>query len=434
MPLLTVLYLFGWTLLSLAGVMLIPVVVALRLDGIAAAQTFAVPAVLLCILSSLLIMAFRGHNELQRRRQNLLLLVCAWLLIPAAAALPLYLAGFPGNFLHAYFEAVSGFTTTGATIFDDLGQLPKSIILWRAMLQWLGGLTTLLALLALLGSLSGTDLMDRQLRLIGRPAQDGAENLFEVMQSVAPLYLALTVVCFLLLVVFGTPSFEALCLALSAISTGGFAPRSQPLAAYVPPAAQLVLALFMILGAVSFVWVRAIFQMRWPIIRETREPFWIIWLTGAAALVAIVVLSAVEPAYGPGGAFRLVASGIASAASLISTTGFVITDPARFPLPVILLATVCIVGGGRFSTAGGLKVFRVFLMLRQVSRELRQLIYPHGVRAARFGDEARESELLKATWITFAAFIITLGTIMALVAYSGVPVAGALLAAAGALS
>lgn len=434
MRFLTVLYLLGWALLGLAGAMVIPFFVALRLDGLGIAQTFAVPLFALAMVSGLLIIAFRGQPQTQMRRQNLLLLFCVLLIVPAAAAMPLYLSGFPQGMLHAYFESVSAFTTTGASVFDDLNLLPRSILLWRSLLQWLGGLTTLLALLALLGSLSGTDLLDRQLRLIGRPMQDSVSNLFDVLESVAPLYLALTSMCFLLLVLTGLPAFDALCLSFSAMSTGGFMPRNEPLDAYLSPLGQIVLAAFLFIGAVSFVWVRAIFQARWPVVRETREPVWILWLMGLGAVVLTVALAITQPAHGVSGAFRLAASGLLTSASLFSTTAFIVTDPARFALPLIVLAVICVVGGGRFSTAGGLKVFRVFLMLRQIGRELRLLIYPHGVRAARFGDEARERELLKATWITFAAFMITLAVVVGAVAYSGVPFTAALLTGSGALS
>ncbi|MGD9868251.1 MAG: TrkH family potassium uptake protein [Hyphomicrobiales bacterium] len=434
MRFLTVLYLLGWALLGLAGAMVVPFFVALKHDGLGVAQTFAVPLFALAMVSGLLIIAFRGQPQTQMRRQNLLLLFCVLLIAPLAAAMPLYLSGFPGDFLHAYFESVSAFTTTGATIFDDLSILPRSILVWRSLLQWLGGLTTLLALLALLGSLSGTDLLDRQLRLIGRPMQDSISNLYDVLESVAPLYVLLTSVCFLLLVLTGLPAFDSLCLALSTLATGGFMPRNGPLDAYVSPLGQIVLAVFLFAGAVSFVWVRAIFQARWPVVRETREPFWILWLMLGGAAILTIALSFVEPAYGLHGAFRLFASGLLTSASLFSTSAFIVTDPGIFALPMVVLIVICVMGGGRFSTAGGLKVFRVFLMLRQIGRELRLLIYPHGVRAARFGDEARERELLKATWITFAAFMLALALVVGTVAYSGVPFTGALLAGSGALS
>ena len=103
-------------------------------------------------------------------------------------------------------------------------------------------------------------------------------------------------------------------------------------------------------------------------------------------------------------------------------------------IPFVVLLGVCLIGGGRFSTAGGLKVYRIASMLRQLGRELRLLIYPHGVRPSRHGAEALDNEIIKATWITLTAFMLVIGIIAIIIAWTGVPFAGALLAAAGSVS
>ncbi|MGI9382894.1 MAG: TrkH family potassium uptake protein [Methyloligellaceae bacterium] len=429
-----VLYILGWLLAAAAVAMLIPAAVAVALDPIAVAQAFVVPALSTGFLGGCLIIAFIGRETLFGRRPSLLLLCGLWVIIPIAGALPLYTAGFPKSLMGAIFEAVSGFTTTGASIFVDLAELPKSIIVWRALLQWTGGLATLLALAAIIAPLTGTELMDRQLRLIGRSAHGSALHMTESLRSILPLYLALTMGCFVCLIFSGLPPFDAFCLSLSTVSTGGFMPRAGTIELYGSPAAELVLAVFMALGGVSIVWIRAILQARWSIVRETREPIWILGLIAVTGVALSAALINVSQESGLVDSLHSITLGLATAASLISTTGLAVSARAHELIPYIALLGLCIIGGGRFSTAGGLKVYRLGVMLRQLGRELRLLVYPHGVRPSRYGDERRDVELLKMVWTVLVAFVLSIGVLAVLLSAAGLPFEASLLAAVTALS
>ena len=429
-----VLYILGWLLAAAALAMLIPAAVALALDPIVVAQAFLVPALSTGFLGGCLIIAFMGRETLFGRRQSLLLLCGIWVVIPLAGALPLYTAGFPKSFIGAMFEAVSGFTTTGASIFVDLAEVPSSIIVWRGLLQWTGGLATLLALAAIVAPLTGAELMERQLRVIGRSAHGSALHVAESLRSILPLYSALTMGCFLGLIFSGLPPFDAFCLSLSAVSTGGFMPREGTIELYGAPAAELVLAVFMTLGCVSIIWLRAILQARWSIVRETREPIWIFGIVAVAGVGLAVALIRVSPESGLGDSLHSFTLALATMASLISTTGLAISDRTLEMIPYVALLGICIVGGGRFSTAGGLKLYRLGVMLRQLGRELRLLVYPHGVRPSRYGDEKQDIELLKMVWTVLVGFVLSIGVLAILLSAAGLPFEASLLAAATALS
>ncbi len=429
-----VLYILGWVLAAISAAMLIPASFAIALDSIAHVQAFVVPSIAVGFLAGGMIIAFKSREAFSGRRQSLLLLALVWLVVPVAGSLPFYLSGFPGTAVASYFEAASGFTTTGATVLNDLGQVPASVLAWRALLQWIGGLTTLIALAALLGQLSGSTLVDRQLRLIGHTIHGTALHLKEALRTITPIYAGFTAACFVALTVAGIPAFDAFCISLSTLSTGGFMPRDGTFLLYDAPTAELLLSFFMLIGAISIIWIRAVFQMRWPLVRETREPQWIFWSTGAVGLVLAIALAIKTGDPGIGTLFHTLTLGLATAASIISTTGFAISDQTLSLFPYMVLLGMCIVGGGRFSTAGGLKVYRIISMLRQLGREFRLLVYPHGVRPARHGAEALDREVVKEIWITLTAFILVIGTIAMIVAWSGVPFAGALIASAGAVS
>lgn len=424
----------GWLLSASAIAMFVPAAFAVALDPVAVAQAFLVPIIVIGFLGGTLILAFRGREMLTSRRDNLVLLGMIWIVTPVAGALPLYMTGYPDRAMAAVFEAVSGFTTTGATVFLDLESVPASVIVWRALLQWIGGLTTLLAIAAVLGPLAGTDLFDRQLRLIGRSTHGSVHHLVESVRTILPLYLALTTGCFVALVLSQVPAFDAFCLALTTVSTGGFMPRGGAIADYGSPAAELMLTVFMVLGAVSIVWIAALFQGRWPVVRETHEPFWFMWLVLASGVLAGILLLAQREEASALAFARDLAAGLATAASWITTTGFPVSAHETTVIPYMIVLTVCIIGGGRFSTAGGLKLYRVVAMLRQLGRELALLVYPHGVRPARSGEEERDAEVMKMVWTAFAALIAAISILAVILSAQGVPFSDALLAAVGALS
>ena len=434
MRIIPVLYVLGWALAVLAGVMLLPVFFAIALDSIVQVQAFSVPAIAVGFLAGCMIIAFRGREQFSGRRQGLLLLALMWTLIPVAAALPFYSAGFPNNAIAAYFEATSGFTTTGATVITKLGETPSSIIVWRALLQWIGGLATLVSLATLLGPLSGSVIEDRQLRLVGNSAQGTLQHMREAIKTILPLYSALTAACFILLSVTGIPSFDAFCLSLSTLSTGGFMPRDGTIILYGSPMTELTLALFMTIGAISIIWLRAATQMRWQIVRETKEPIRIFGTVFVIGLLMAIAITRNAGEFGFATIFHSITLGLASAASLISTTGLRISEQSLSTVPYIILLIVCIIGGGRFSTAGGLKLFRIMSMFRQLGREFRLLVYPHGVRPSSHGAESLDVEVAKSVWITMTAFMLTIGIVAMLLAWSGIQFGGALIAAAGAVS
>lgn len=211
-------------------------------------------------------------------------------------------------------------------------------------------------------------------------------------------------------------------------------PRDGTIALYGSPLAELLLAFFMVVGAVSIIWIRAIFQRRWSIVRETHEPVWIFWIVGILGILLAIALAVRAGDWDIWVLGHTLTLGLATVASVISTTGFAISEQTQLLFPYMVLLCLCVVGGGRFSTAGGLKVYRVLSMMRQLGREFRLLVYPHGVRPARQATEAIDIEIIKSTWIMLTAVILIIGVIALLVAWSGVPFSGALLAATGAVS
>ncbi|MCZ7656925.1 MAG: TrkH family potassium uptake protein [Xanthobacteraceae bacterium] len=371
-------------------------------------------------------LAIAGRPGDLSRRGRLVAAVAIWITVPLALALPLGIAAKLGP-VDAVFLATSAVTTTGATLFANPDQLPRSIVFALCLTSWYGGALTLMTAVAVLSPSGAGGLVERP-RWMGRgTSTDAGEVLADTAREVLPIYGAATLMCIAALSVAGLPPFDATCLALSALSTGGFMPRAGGIAVYDSRMVELVLVVFMLAGATSIVWQHQLVERRWAAALQRRENFVLIAIViGLGLAAAAVLVRAGEP--------NAVTRGLFVAASLVSTTGFE-TSPGgfgRFPVAVILL--VILIGGATFSTAGGMKLYRVGGMLVQSGRELNRLIYPHGIRPARIGGEPYDIQRMKAIWTAFALWVGAIFLVTVAVAATHRDFAGAYVATLAALT
>ena len=429
-----ILFTIGWILTLLASCMLLPVLFSLASEETAVAQSFLVIAVALGFIGGALLLALKDQKFSIDRKMELVIICTIWFVTPLCAALPLILSGFPGSLNAALFEAVSGFTTTGATVFADLADVPRGIIAWRSLLQWLGGLTTLMALAVALNPLIGDEVSDTHFRQVHRSSLATQRHAITSFRTIMPIYGGLTLLCFVLLMFANIPPFDALCLSLSTLSTGGFMPRSGTIELYGSPPAEFVLAIFMFLGCISILWLGAVFRFRWNVLKELPEPFWIAAAMVLFGLVVTVMLLQNAPDTGFLQLFRSWTLGLATAASYISTTGLTISERSHDAIPYVVMIIICLIGGGRFSTAGGLKFYRVLSMFRQSSRELNLLIFPHGVSASRFGRESRDNDVMRLIWANLFAVVTAIWILAVIVAATDVPLSVSFLASVSSIS
>jgi len=429
-----VVYLFGWLLAIMSAITLIPAAIALNYDETRAFTSFMVGGAAMAFLGGILILSLWGRVSFVTRSQSLILLTSIWLVMPFFASIPLILSGYASNWTTAYFEAASGLTTTGATIFDNISELPKSIIAWRSILQWLGGLLTLLGLVFLYGSSQEKSFQDINVRLRGRSSRGGGWFSETAFRAVLPIYAALSTSCFVLLIITGIPAFDAFCISMSTVSTGGFMPRDGSMQTYGSIIALPVMAIFMYLGAVSVFWVRHIFSPRKMEKDRQREPGWIASVIVGLALLMAYQLIVLEPIPGPVASINALIYGLATATSLISTTGFVFTERLADAVPYIALLAICFVGGGRMSTAGGLKFNRLGAMLLHNGQELHRLIYPHGITSKTIATSQRGNDPMRTIWVNFAIILIIMTASTSILSLAGLSLSSALLATVSALS
>jgi trk system potassium uptake protein TrkH len=426
----TVLSIVGWLLLAWAAAMVLPALVAVNYAEAGAAGAFTAAALLTAFAGGILVIATRGVGRRVSRREAFLLAVVAWVLLPAFGAMPFSFTGVASSPTDAYFEALSGLTTTGASVLGDPAALPRSILFWRALSQWIGGLGTIMLALAML-SLLGVGGMQLYRSALPRGERDTLElRLLEASRSIWWIYALLTALCAVLLWAAGMTPFDAVCYALSTLSTGGFSSAAGALVPARSLLVEAVLVVFMLAGAMNFTLLWALFH---GLSRPLREDPEFRYLLGVAALAAVTISAVLLLAGAAAGeSLRL---GLFSAVSMLTTTGFSAGEAGAWPvaLPVLFLALM-MMGGSTGSTAGGLKLMRVALMLKEGRRELGRLAYPHGVVRLHYARQAIADADLGAVWGFIIVYMLCFVLVSLGLAWFGLDLPTALAASGAALS
>ncbi|MEM8813515.1 MAG: potassium transporter TrkG [Pseudomonadota bacterium] len=419
------LWLFG-------SAMILPAIAGITTDDLNATIDFVIVVVLTVFVAGSIMFAVRERARAMNRVESYILLVVTWVSLPAVGAVPLT-AQTELTALDAYLEAVSALTTTGFTVLQPLDEASRAVLFWRAEMQWIGGLLTLWSLVLIIAPFGVGGLLQSQISLMSGATGREVTNSSRVALDVARLYGVLTLFCAVGLLVFGVPLFDAICLAFSTVSTGGMMPRDGNLDVYASPGAQVVIVMFMLAGATSIFWFRMM-QSRWQMLAAHRESYLVIGAALTLGLAYAVLLFQAAGSVDVLHPLTALREGILTGTSLVTTTGFEVRQSGFSVLPMPIVLFVVLVGAGSFSTAGGVKFYRIGAMLVQAGRELSRLIYPHSVRPAKFGAQNYDIQLMKAIWAFFLTVVIFVPAVGVMLASPDLPMDGALLASASAFA
>lgn len=336
-------------------------------------------------------------------RQSFLLTPLAYSTLVLFAALPLYISDYAqleNNFTNAFFEAMSGLTTTGATVIVGLDKAPQGLLLWRALLQWLGGIGIIgiaIAILPALGvggmQLFRTESSDRSEKVMPRVR--------EIATAITLIYVGLTVACGLLYWLAGMTAFDALAHGLTTVSTAGFSTSDSSMGNF-SPAAQWVGAVFMVAGGIPFVlYVRLLRGERDSLRDRQARTFLAFLLVVIAGLTAWLLLSG---RYGLEEALRLAAFNVVS---VVTTTGYATADYSLWGNAAVgVFFGLTFVGGCTGSTSGGIKIYRFEVMAKVLRSYLRHLIYPRGIFQRVYAGRLLPDEVVASVVVFFAFFFI----------------------------
>ncbi|MBN9022423.1 MAG: TrkH family potassium uptake protein [Rhizobiales bacterium] len=398
----------GW----LAAATFLPALIGFAVGDRHSGNAFLLVAVLLGFLSGAAIFALRGRRRGLSRVGSYVLILGLWLIVPLVAAIPLAL-GARIPYVTALFEAVSGFTTTGASAIGGVRVVGTAGIFFRAELQWLGGFVSLVTVATVLAATGLGGLSRSQVALVSG-VEDRLSRIMIGVRQIFVAYAAVTVLCMVLLILSGIPPFESICIALSTLSTGGFMPIDGTFAQYDNPFANVVVSVFMLVGATSIVWQRMVAEGRWYQVRQHRESYWVV---GTAVALGIVYTIAFADPLGlvEGSQGDWITGGLLTGISLVTTTGFEAHPGAFVAIPAVLALVVALVGASGLSTAGGLKQYRIGALLTLSSLELRRLIYPHSVHEPRVGSIAFNLDMMKAILsYLFVSLLVLMASVLLL--------------------
>jgi trk system potassium uptake protein TrkH len=416
--------LLSLSLAVFALAMLAPAAVGLLHGEMQAAIWFLVLAGTIGFVAGGFILAFQGTRRRSGRQGSYFFALALWGIPSLLGALPFIAMGLDPY--AAIFESTSGYTTTGATVFELLAGVDRAVIFWRAELQWLGGLATLVLISVVLapGGIGG--LPGRHIGLLDPTTPGGDYRLRAVIRDITAAYGVLTCICLLLLLVLGIPVFDAFCLTFSTVSTGGFMPRDGNLAVYRNGGAEIVLMVFMLAGGTSVLWHRMLVGRRWQLLAEHRESYWVIGMAIAVGIAYALAYHRVAAHFVTLAPLTALREGLLAGISLVTTTGYEAGGVHLSLLPLTVVLLLALAGGSSFSTAGGLKYYRIGGMLVQARYELRRLIYPHGVRTTRFGSQPYNMPMMRAIWAYLFVALLVVGVTALIVSLSGSNFIGAL--------
>lgn len=403
---------FGLLLMLFSLTMLPPMAVGLYYqDG--NWQPFLDAFVALAILGALVWWPVRKQQRELRLRDGFLVVALFWIVLGVAGAAPLLLSKrLDMTITDAIFEAVSGFTTTGAIIFPKLQTLPISVLYYRSQIEWLGGIGIVVLAVALLPMLGVGGMQLLRAETPG-PVKDSklTPRITETAKALWIIYLTITAACALAYWSAGMSPFDAIAHAFSTVSTGGNSTRDASLAYYDNPLIEIIAVIFMFIGAVNF----SLHFLAWRHRRISsyfRDPEFgaYVRILGISILVYTLVLWLSRFVHEPGHALRLA---LVHAVSMQTTSGFVTDDFTHWPgaLPVLLILSAFI-GGCAGSTSGGMKTVRWLLLWKQGQREVAQLVHPNAELPVKMGAKAIDKRVIDAVWGFFAVYVVSFGVLM----------------------
>jgi trk system potassium uptake protein TrkH len=421
-----VLSIFGSLLAWFAVYFLLPIVTGLLFGEILPLRGFLIGAAV-CVLGGLALrVATRRYRYDLKPRDAYLLVTVSWLTIAAVATVPLMI-DLPGlGFTRAYFETMSGLSTTGATQLTGLDQLPHSINMWRHSLSWLGGMGIIVLAVAIL-PLLGVGGM--QLYRAGAPGtvKDAklAPRITETAKTLGAVYVGLTLACAVALWAAGMSLFDAICHAFSTLALGGFSTHDANIAYFHSPMIEFVLMIFMLIAAMNFAThFIALRRGDFNVYRRDPEARWMLLLI-LGSCVAMALFLDSKSVYGD--YFASLRYGAFSVISAATDSGFVNTDygswPIFAPMWMLLLGSLCACTG---STGGGIKMFRSLILFKQSLREMFTLVHPQAIRPLKIAGQAVPNGVVYSVLAFIFLYFITMAVLTFALLISGLDFVSAL--------
>ena len=355
--------------------------------------------------SFLFFLASEKNGDL-RTKDGFIITIFFWTVLGFFGSIPFYNANLEGvDYIDSLFESISGLTTTGATVFIGLDEMPKSLLFYRQLLQWLGGMGIIVLAVAVL-PLLGVGGMQLYKAETPGPLKDSkmTPRITETAKALWFVYLTMTIACSILYKLFGMSWFDAVSHAFSTISIGGFSTHDESFAYFNNSGLRWTAIIFMIISGINF----ALHYLAWTKKRvlhylyDSEVKLYLSLLT-TTAFITFLTLYFSDRIYDD-----MVVDSVFQAVSIGTTTGFLTSNYSNWPLFVpIMLLVAAFIGACAGSTGGGIKVIRALILIRQGSSEITKLIHPNAIVTIKFGKKTLDPKVSESVWGFFAVYVAT---------------------------
>jgi trk system potassium uptake protein TrkH len=378
----TVFFAIGVLLVILGAFMLIPFFVQFIYDE--KNNTFLVSASFTAFIGTLLVLTNLEENKKLNLQQAFLLTTLSWLGIAIFGCLPFLLSNLNLSFVDAFFESMSGITTTGSTIITNLDDAPKSILIWRAILQWLGGIGVIVMAITILPLLNIGGM-----QLFRMESSDTTEKILpktrEITLIISIIYLALTFTCGISYWAVGMNIFDSIAHSMTTIATGGFSTYSGSIGHFQNPRIEIISIIFIVLGSIPFIAYLKFVKGDKKIFLKDAQIKGLIYILIISILLMFLYLMLSNKEYSFSENLRISTFNVVS---VLSGTGYVTADFSSWGnFPLIFFLFLMFIGGCAGSTTCGIKIFRFQILGHFIINQIKKLVYPHGVFSIKYNNE-----------------------------------------------
>lgn len=398
----------GQIILLEAALLLLPTLVSVLYHE-SCAKEFLITAAIALATGLLFIAVTRPKNRVIYAREGFLITTLSWLILSAIGALPFFLSGEIPSYIDAFFETVSGFTTTGASILPNVELLSRGLLFWRSFTHWIGGMGVLVLMMAIIPPAegdSGRSIHIMRAEMPGPVIGKLVPRVRETAKILYLIYIFMTLLSFILLYIGGMPLFDSILHAFATTGTGGFGIKLDSVAGY-NAYLQWVITVFMLLCGINFnIYYLLLIRNFRSALRSTELWCYLGIISAATAIITVNILPSCESI---GESFRHAAFQVVS---IITTTGYATTDFDLWPqLSKGILFLLMIIGACAGSTGGGMKVSRVVISVRSARQNLARMLHPRSIRVVHFEGKPVEKTTLESlsTYVTLYFSMIFLG-------------------------
>ncbi len=406
-------YTIGKILLVEAALLILPAIVSIvYADGVLASFAITIAAL---TIAGVIAARKKPENANIYSKEGYVIVAFTWILMSLFGALPFTISGHIPNFIDAFFETVSGFTTTGSTILTNVEALPKSLLFWRSFTHWIGGMGILVFVIAIMPKTENTSMHIMKAEVPGPTVGKLVSKLGVSARILYGIYCAMSAIQVILLIIGGMPVFDSIVNTFATAGTGGFAILNNSIEGYNSLYAEMVIAVFMLLFGINFNLYYFFFFRKFKQAFKSEELRW--YLGIVAASVVIIALSLITSRHTVGESFRY---SFFQVASIITTTGFSSTDFGKWPIIAqIILVFLMFIGACAGSTGGGIKVSRLIILVKSGLRDIKKAINPRSIETVKVDKQTVEEPVVKSVSVFFATYIIVIAISALFIALDG---------------